>query len=225
MKGLIFLLLFISGNSHADCPNSDFIKKYTPKNYVGQNNPLSEYCYEQYVLHYNFDLKSAVWVGEHLYPKETFVNNRVNSFRENKAIPELNRTTLQDYIEPNFDRGHLAPSGDMTNPTSQRESFLLSNMIPQVMENNRGVWKRLEENLRDVSRKDELIIITGPVFEVPFTYIGNKVPVPKYLFKYVYNISKQQEFGYLIPNIKTHLDFTKYKVTKEVIEQKANIKF
>jgi endonuclease G len=225
MKKLFLLLIFISLNLHAECKQSDFIQKFAPKSYVGQEQIMAEYCYDQYVLHYNFNAKSAVWVGEHLFPKETFVNKRINSFRENTAIPEQFRTTLKDYAEPIYDRGHLAASGNMTSLVSQRESFLLSNMIPQIKENNRGIWKKLEEHLRDVSRKDELIIITGPIYEEPISYIGNKVQVPKYLFKYVYNISKHEEFGVLIPNEITHLDYSKYIVKKEVIEQKANIKF
>lgn len=222
MKKFVLLLL-LSTNLYADpgCPKSDFDMNYLP---VSEVNNL--YCYQQYVLVYDLEKKSAVFVGEHLGKGEKFWKIRKNSFAINKQIPEGSRTTLKDYIEPNYDRGHLASSGNMTSASSEIESFLMSNMVPQTKELNRGMWKKLEDYLRNLSETKELIIITGPIFTDPIHYIGNKVPVPTSTFKYIYNLTDNTQYGYIMPNrnefSSSVLDY--YKTDKNRIEELARIK-
>ena len=46
------------------------------------------------------------------------------------------------------------------------ESFYMSNMSPQVPGFNRGIWKNLEEEVRNwVEAFDSVYIITGPILE------------------------------------------------------------
>jgi endonuclease G len=64
-----------------------------------------------------------------------------------------------------YDRGHLAPSADRTrNEADNSSTFLMTNMMPQVPELNRGVWGDLEEYCRSlVQQGKELYIVAGPV--------------------------------------------------------------
>ena len=70
-----------------------------------------------------------------------------------------------DYSGSGYDRGHIAPSADRTrNEADNSSTFLMSNMMPQVPEVNRGVWGDLEEYCRElVQQGKELYIIAGPV--------------------------------------------------------------
>ena len=44
------------------------------------------------------------------------------------------------------------------------ESFLLTNMSPQAPSFNRGIWKRLEEQVRFWAiEKDSILVVSGPV--------------------------------------------------------------
>lgn len=49
----------------------------------------------------------------------------------------------------------------------------MSNVTPQVPDFNRGIWKKLETDLREwVVREHRLIIIAGPVFNENRRMIG-----------------------------------------------------
>ena len=51
-----------------------------------------------------------------------------------------------DYTRSGYDRGHMAPAGDMKwSETAMQESFYMSNVCPQNRNLNRGDWKDLEE--------------------------------------------------------------------------------
>lgn len=222
MNKLLLPLLLLSFNLYAgDCTKTDFDMEYLPKTQVEKI-----LCYEQYVLNYDLENKTALFVGEHLAKGEVFWQKRKNTFSPNKEIPEESRTTLADYSEPNFDRGHMAPSGDMTSADNEKESFLMSNMVPQTKELNRGLWKKLEENLRKLSVTHDLVIITGPIYSTPITYIGNKVPVPISTFKWIYNLTDKTEFGYNIPNRNVFSSniLDSYKIEKPDLERLTKLK-
>jgi len=76
----------------------------------------------------------------------------------------------------------MAPAGAMKwSARAMSESFLLSNMVPQVgVGFNRHIWKSLETKVRKwTSERGELYIVTGPIFDGNHKAIGdNKVAVP-----------------------------------------------
>jgi endonuclease G len=215
------LLLFISLKVSAGdtlCPHTDFNPLYAP---TAANEVI--YCYKQYELAYDFGNKSAIWVGEHLSINEQFFKDRKNSFHANMDIPEPSRTTPKDYAEPNYDQGHMAPSGDMVDEESQHESFLMSNMVPQTPQLNRVIWRKLEDHLRKQSKTSDLYVITGPLYEGTIIHIGNSVPVPSSTFKWIYNTTTHEQFGYIIPNQKQFNDLETYRVSKVELEKRAKI--
>ena len=60
----------------------------------------------------------------------------------------------------------MAPAGDFTeNPAAMSRSFYTSNIVPQNPDNNRGIWVRLEKNVRGwAKQKGEVYVVTGPIF-------------------------------------------------------------
>ena len=219
----IALLSLSMGSMAAVCPNTDFDEHYAPS--VRVPDPQT-YCYAQYTLTYDLGLKSAIWVGEHLGKGEQYIHERKNTFAPNMEIPEPSRTTMKDYKEPIYDQGHMASAGDMVDQESQRESFLMSNMVPQTAHLNRGIWKHLEDHLRKLSATDDLMVITGPIYDkANLDFIGNRVPIPVYTFKWVYDLTNKTEYGYAMQNV---LEFPSknvedYRVTKEWVEKNAGI--
>ena len=57
-------------------------------------------------------------------------------------LPNDDRAELSDYVRSGFDRGHMAPNGDMPTRSGQYESFTLANMVLQNPNNNRYIWER-----------------------------------------------------------------------------------
>ena len=50
--------------------------------------------------------------------------------------------TTDDYRHSGFDRGHMAPAGDMKwSGDAMRESFIMTNICPQAGDLNRGAWQ------------------------------------------------------------------------------------
>jgi endonuclease G len=80
---------------------------------------------------------------------------RSNRFYENPDLPKRLRASLEDYKNRGYDRGHIAAAGNhKSDQTEMDETFLLSNMCPQVGKGfNRGAWKKLEERVRIVAAK------------------------------------------------------------------------
>jgi endonuclease G len=169
------------------------------------------------------------------------VTRESSQFHEDEDLPEEARSTLKDYKGSNFDRGHMAPAGDMTwDQEAMDQSFLLSNMAPQVGTGlNRGIWKYLEEYVRDLVEEDgELVVITGPVIGDSTAAISNGkkikrkpdedlgVTVPESFYKIVYDPRRKRAIAFLLPNknIPGH-DFSKYIVTIGEIEDDTGLEF
>jgi endonuclease G, mitochondrial len=128
---------------------------------------------------------------------------RVNSFHPDDRLPASERAELADYARSGYDRGHIAPSGDMFDPQSQHESFSLANMIPQEPSINRGIWERIESGVRRmVKSKGELFVVTGPLFQGgELQRIGGRVLVPSAVYKAVYSPNSQEAGAYVIGNL------------------------
>lgn len=114
--------------------------------------------------------------------------------------------TPADYRNTGFDRGHMAPAADMKwSPDAMRESFYMTNIVPQDNKLNRGAWSKLEDKCRQRARRDSaVIIISGPVLTDPVEmHIGETgVVVPRRFFKVI--LSPYGEIpvaiGFIMPN-------------------------
>lgn len=122
---------------------------------------------KQYALSYNDSTHEANWTAWHLCAADMGDAGRGNKFRADSALPEgWYRVVQSDYqfVLYGFDRGHLCPSADRTASIEDNdETFLMTNMVPQAPDNNRIVWKALEEYERAlVGQGNELYIFAGP---------------------------------------------------------------
>jgi endonuclease G len=127
-----------------------------------------------------------------------------------------------------MDRGHMATAANFTYDANvMSKSFLLTNMMPQVPGNNRGIWKYLEEYTRYWAQvRGEVNIITGTIFAPPAKIMGNNVYIPSHLYKIVIDPKKQQAIAFLFPNEK--LDpktMEQYIVSISEIEDYTGINF
>lgn len=106
--------------------------------------------HEGYTVSYNSDYKIANWVAYELTAEEA---KSKKTERSNKFVPDPMvkgaTATNEDYTRTGYDRGHMAPAGDMKwSAKAMRESFYFSNICPQKPALNRGIWKELEEQSR-----------------------------------------------------------------------------
>ena len=174
MKLLSILVIFLSTISY-----SQDLKP------LGGYNDIISHSY--YTLSYSEEHEQAEWVYYKLNTRQ--LNSAVvrkDNFRPDPKV-RTSSAQLYDYKGSGFDRGHLAPAGDMKyNYSSMSESFYMSNMTPQKPGFNRGIWKKIEQQFRNWGYKyGEIVIITGPILngESLGTIGSNKVTIPKWYYK------------------------------------------
>jgi endonuclease G len=170
--------------------------KLAPKN--------QEICYQKYGLIHSGITRTALVSGEHLTREELTKPRakRKNNFHPDPNLPPADRAELEDYEHSGYDRGHMAPVGDMADSTSQKESFSLANMIPQNHKNNTQLWEGIEQATRNLTKTSgELYVITGPIFlGSKLKRINGRVLVPTYVYKAIYDPQKKQAAVYFVKN-------------------------
>jgi endonuclease G len=184
-----------------------------------------------YSLQYSETHEQAIWVAYQLTSAELEKNvSRSSSFRIDPLV-DTKSANSADYAKSGYDRGHLAPSRDMAfDSVAQMESFYYSNVCPQVPKFNRGIWKKLESEVRVWAETyDTLYIVTGPVLRDELPAIGeNQVSVPEYFYKaiLIHTTTTKAAIGFVIPNSEnTGNNFWDYAVTIDSIEEYAGLNF
>ena len=214
MKKLLLLLLIVPLVSYGQL-------RFLPKS----QGELIEHTY--YSLSYAEEHEQAEWV--HYKLNSTMLKGRTprkDSFKSDKLV-STKSAALTDYNYSGYDRGHLAPAGDMKlSETSMSESFYMSNMSPQKASFNRGLWKTLENQVRLKAKKSELYITTGGVLSsADLKKIGNNnVSVPDQFYKIIYDAKNQMMFAYLMENKKLE-SLERHVATVDSIEALTGIDF
>jgi endonuclease G len=184
-----------------------------------------------YTLEYNDEHEQADWVAYQLFADSLKLPKfqRKDDYRKDTRV-KTGSAALVDYKGSGFDRGHLAPAADFSySEYALSQSFFMSNMSPQAPSFNRGVWKKLEEQIRDWAMEhDHLYVITGPVLNKTFNTIGkNNVSVPEQYYKIVLDIDKPgiKALAFLMKNEKSSEDLTHFVVTIDELEKLTNLDF
>jgi len=231
MKKLLAIVLLAFASLVSANPIDDKCKQHViwgaPQVKVEGNNQYL--CKAGYAANYNYETKVSKFVVEKIEgAKLTRSAARKDDFREDQEVPAQYRSTLADYTGSGYDRGHMAPAADfMYDANMMSESFFLTNMMPQVPGNNRGIWKYLEEMTRYWAQTHGTVyVITGVITSPPYKAIGNGVIVPSHIYKIVIDPKTGKQTAYLFPNEK--LDpktIDNYAVSVATIEQKTDINF
>lgn len=164
-----------------------------------------ELCFDGFAVLYSGLSRTPIWSAEHLTKSriaEAKTLAREDSFHSESRLPHNVRAELSDYTRSGFDRGHLAPNGDMANKSQQFDSFSLANIAPQNGTHNRNIWRMIESTTRHLTNKyGEVYVLTGVVFAgKDIQSIGSGVLVPSHFFKAIYIPSLNQAGVYYSPN-------------------------
>jgi endonuclease G len=191
---------------------------------------------EEVIIHTGFSLvydenhEQARWVAYELTKEETLnESERSNNFRPDPKIRSRS-ACYEDYTKSGYDRGHLAPASDMGwSEASMSESFYYSNMSPQNLGFNRGIWKKLETQARSWAKEHEAIyIVTGPVLTDGLPRIGpNEVSVPLQYYKVLldYREPGLRGIGFILPNEASKLPLENFAVSIDSVEALTGINF
>lgn len=169
------------------------------------SNNTQALCMDGFAVMYSGVSRTPLWSAEHLNRKrlqQAKQIDREDSFHEESRLPQSMRAKLSDYSGSGYDRGHLAPNGDMANRSQQYDSFSLANIAPQSPRNNRYIWRNIESATRYLTQQyGEVYTITGVAFtDKKAKQLAGRVLVPSHFFKAVYIPASNQAGVYYAPN-------------------------
>lgn len=186
---------------------------------------------EGYALGYIEKHEQPAWVQYIMTADEVSrrAAKRGDDFRPDPEVP-TGSATPQDYTRSGYDRGHLAPAADMSfSVKTMSESFFMSNMSPQAPQFNRGIWSKLEKQVRHFATKEKrIVVVTGPILpaEKTITIDANKVTVPKYYYKVIYDTTPPEKMiGFVLQNKGSNADLRTFVVTVDRVEELTGLDF
>jgi endonuclease G len=236
MKQILFALLLAvtSLNSNAwtqRAPNPvAHCQVHAPYGFP-QTLGVAPICRQAYLVGYDAAAKLPRFVTYELLPQNAIgCVARTNAFAADQSV--LGGAQPDDYAGTGYDRGHLAPDGDMSwDDQVEFESFLMTNMSPQAGSLNRGAWKLLETSVRGwaVQQNRSFTVMAGNIYGPGNKTIGNGVVVPHALYKIVIDNQTGVVAGWRFPHVAPYPNLgnnlTKLRMPIAQIEQEAGVKY
>lgn len=190
------------------------------------------YYYQGFTLAYDEEHEQPKWVAYELNIAHLNAAKvpRTDYFEEDPRI-RSGSATFNDYKNSGYTKGHLVPAADRAySRNTMEETFLMSNISPQVYACNGGIWRELEEQVRDWARMYRSVyIVSGPLFSSAVSkHIGeNRVAVPDAFFKVILDHLEPEikGIGFVIPNQRSDQPLQHYMVSIDEIEEKSGIDF
>jgi len=141
-----------------------------------------------YVVGYSNIKEDPLWVCYRLFRRNSDGNEaRPSRFKTDKRTEA--KVTHDDYTGTGYDRGHMAPNAAIAHcygRDAQLETFLMSNVVPQKPDLNRGPWKKLEATVLGwTAHMEQLWVMTGPIFDGYTEMLPCDVEIPDACFKVI----------------------------------------
>ena len=225
-----------SGNTSVASPKRGVRHPYknleVPRNASTQKRKEQLIEHTGYTVSYNADWRIPNWVGYELLRSELEGGvKRSDNFMPDPQVKGKSAES-SDYRRSGFDRGHMAPAGDMTwNKQAMQESFYFSNICPQNPNLNGGAWRLLEEQIRLWAQKDSaVVVVCGPIVNPSrkMKKIGkNGVVVPSSFFKVVlvpYS-DRPKGIGFIFKNSDTSKPIREFAVSIDSVESVTGLDF
>jgi len=136
----------------------------------------------KYKSYYSYQVKNP------LYVTYTLSKGGGDCDRDAFRFTECGVVTANDgdYKGTGYDKGHLANAEDFAyDCTIDKETFCYYNCLPQTVRLNRGIWKKWETKIRELSQRKPIFIIAGGSYSNKLLKPGHEVVVPDYCYKIV----------------------------------------
>lgn len=201
---------------------------YLPK---GKNDIEIE-VYREFTISYSEKHEQPYWVAYELTADELKIQRSRKDYFKSDTNISTKSASLSDYSGSGYDRGHLCRASYCKRSTeSYKESFLMSNISPQLPKFNRagGNWYRLEEmEVNIANREGKIYSVSGSIFNDNLGHIGNnQVTIPGYFYKVFLSLNNEPKavaFIFRHSNEKTS-DLWTTAVSVDSLELITNIDF
>jgi endonuclease G len=187
-----------------------------------------------YSVGYDDALPSPRWSSYRVFPYKDVHLDRPSTFKSDARTGS--RVTTSEYVRSGYDRGHLSPNYAISvcyGEEAQKETFLLSNIVPQLHALNAGLWKDMEQRImkRYVSRYGTVWVQVGPVFTTPPVKQVGRIPVPASFWMVISEYEESahgiRAIAYLVPHEEKWRDaeLTRYVVSIRRVEELTGLDF
>lgn len=215
MKFTLLLILLISNNVYSSlhtCPKMLQLK------------------HSYYETCYNTTIRLASWTSYTLTADMlSGTTPRSNRFEIDPLVTDTNAHIYpEEYKNTSYDRGHLVPAADMRmNTLSMSESFYMTNITAQEPSFNRGIWKKIENQVRRIALiEKEIIIVSGPIFKFKKKLNKTlKIPVAFYKIIFKNDPVKPKMIAFLLKNEKSKKPISDFITNVDTIEKLTQIDF
>ena len=187
-----------------------------------------------YSVGYDETLPSPRWSSYRVFPYKDVHLDRPSTFKPDARTSA--HVTTSEYVRSGYDRGHLSPNYAISvcyGEEAQKETFLLSNIVPQLHALNAGLWKDMEQRImkRYVARYGSVWVQVGPVFTTPPIKQVGRIPVPSSFWMVISEYEESahgiRAIAYLVPHEEKWRDaeLTRYVVSIRRVEELTGLDF
>ncbi|WP_299399352.1 DNA/RNA non-specific endonuclease [uncultured Gelidibacter sp.] len=181
-----------------------------------------------YSLSYSEPHEQAEWVAYELKKSHLSRSKFERPYFEVDQAVKTGAASWRNYKNSGYDRGHLVPAGDKNySKEAHDETFLTSNISPQVHDFNSGIWNDLEQQVRRWAKKyDGVFVVTGGVLKGDMETIGNeKVAVPNQFYKVLFDATHNKMIAFLMPHKDSNEPLYNFVVPVDSVEVLTGIDF
>ena len=198
----------------SSCPS--FYQATIPPTPVRSGTPdTAVFCRSFYATAYSSALRDPVWTSYRLTRAMADGGDRTpryeGNFRQQVGLTAAQQGHHNDYTNTGFTRGHLVPANDAIDMERQRDTFVVTNIVPQPGPFNSGLWRYLEASVHRLAQNEgEVYVVTGAVFRAPAPLMRatrgrrasspGRVAIPELLYKAIYVPSRNIAVGYVATN-------------------------
>lgn len=197
-----------------------------------------------YLAGYDDNRRNPAWVAYRVFPPKYKSGKRPDKFEPDLRTRAKVKTSA--YRNSGYDRGHMAPNRAIAvcyGTEAQVETFLMSNVTPQLHGLNAAFWEAMEARVieRYTRRFGQVWVMCGPVYDADKTprQIGSGVTVPDAFFLIISTHEKDSSSkditdtglmrtkAFLVPHreISAKDDPSKYLVGVREIERRTGLDF
>ena len=162
---------------------------------------------EGFLLAYSRERQIPLWVGYELTAEELAGDlERLDYFSKDDDLGDSSPVS-SSYTGSGYDRGHMIPAADVKwSEAAMADSFLMSNVAPQIPELNRGPWRDWKSGDTGTGEGGRSCYCLLPDrssrrINIPGLAVGGTV-IPLYYFKVVLDYREPgiRAWGFLMPN-------------------------
>jgi len=232
---LLSLIIYILNpsskeNVEKSVPSSSSSSNSSSFNYLPTSTTGQIIKHDFYTLSYNEKAEQAEWVAYELTKGQLDRTHRKRPYFIRDKKVKTKSADYRNYKKSGYSKGHLCPAGDRKfSKEAFKETFLTSNISPQKLDFNAGLWNRLEGKVRYwTSKNKRLYVVTGGVLTANLKTIGREeVAVPKQFYKILLDYTEPQikAIAFLMPHQDSKRPLSKFVVSIDAVEQLTGIDF